>query len=190
MRLKPSPGTSKSHGDETIMKLTDILPLEKWIEIEKDIHERSGLDSNVFNTDGIRITDYKQWVNRFCPKVKADDRGQSFICAVAHMNIAEMARQAKAPVIEECDAGLLKLVAPVFVDDEFVGAVGACGLILDDGEVDSFMVNKTIGMDEEEVEALARDIKKVSRKEVEALADYIQNRINVMIRDAKKHTEN
>jgi len=169
------------------MKLTDLLSLEKWIEFEKDIHGRCGLDSNVFNTDGIRITDYKQWVNRFCPKVKADDRGQSFICAVAHMNIAEMARQAKTSIIEECDAGLLKLVVPVFMDDEFIGAVGACGLILDDGEIDSFMVNKTIGMDEEEIETLAGDIKKISRKEVEALADYIQDRINAIMSDAKKH---
>ncbi len=171
-----------------MMNLTDLLPLEKWIAFEKDIHERSGLDSNVFNTDGIRITDYKQWVNRFCPKVKADDRGQSFICAVAHMNIAEMARQAKAPMIEECDAGLLKLVVPIFVEDEFVGAVGACGLILDDGEIDSFMVNKTIGMDEEEIETLAADIPKISRQKVEDLADYIQDRINRMIRDAKRRS--
>jgi ligand-binding sensor protein len=171
------------------MKLTDLMTPDKWIEFEKDIHERSGLDSNVFNTDGIRITDYKQWVNRFCPKVKADDRGQSFICAVAHMNIAEMARQSKTPMIEECDAGLLKLVVPVFMDDEFIGAVGACGLILDDGEIDSFMVNKTIGMDEEEIEALAGDIKKISRKEVEALAGYIQDRINVIMSDAKKHVK-
>ncbi len=175
---------------EFIMKLTDILPIEGWIEFEKDIHHRSGLDSNIFNTDGIRITDYKQWVNRFCPKVKADDRGQSFICAVAHMNISEMARQAKRHVIEECDAGLLKLVVPVFIDDEFVGAVGACGLILDDGEVDSFMVNKTIGMDEEEVESLAEGIKRISRQEVEALAGHIQDRINIIISEAKKNSKN
>jgi ligand-binding sensor protein len=167
------------------MNLTDILPLEKWIAFEKEIHARSGLDSNVFNTDGIRITDYKQWVNPFCPKVKADDRGQSFICAVAHMNIAEMARQAKTPVIEECDAGLLKLVVPVFINDEFVGAVGACGLMLEDGEIDGFMVNKTIGMPEEEIETLSKDIKKISKQAVESLAEYIQKRLSEIIGDSK-----
>ncbi|MDA8403372.1 MAG: PocR ligand-binding domain-containing protein [Desulfobacteraceae bacterium] len=168
------------------MELTDILSLEKWIELEKDVYKRSGLDSNVFNTKGIRITDYKQWVNRFCPKVKADDRGQSFICAVAHMNIAEMAKNAKGPVIEECDAGLLKLVVPIFLDDAFIGAFGACGMILDDGEVDSFMVNKTIGMDEAEIESLSHDIKHISTEAVINLAAYIVAEIGKIVADYQK----
>ena len=73
------------------MELTDLLPLEKWAELETEIHARSGLESNVFNTDGIRITDNKVWVNRLCPAIKATDKGQAFICAVAHMNLAAMA---------------------------------------------------------------------------------------------------
>ncbi len=144
------------------MKLTDILPVEKWLELEKDIHERSGLASNVFNVEGIRVTDYKVWVNRLCPVVKAHDSGQSFICAVAHMNIADMAKNSKETVIEECDAGFLKLVVPIFVKGEFLGAVGACGLLLDDGDVDSFMVNRTIEIGEEKIEELLDDIKRIS----------------------------
>ena len=31
------------------MNLTDIAPLERWIELEKVIHRKSGLDVNVFN---------------------------------------------------------------------------------------------------------------------------------------------
>ena len=167
------------------MELTDLLSLAQWIELEKDVYERSGLDASVFNTKGIRITDYKQWVNRFCPAVKADDRGQSFICAVAHMNVAEMAKNAKEPVIEECDAGLLKLVVPIFVDDVFIGAFGACGMILDDGEVDSFMVNKTIGMDEAEIESLSHDIKHISSEAAGDLAAYIQGRIEAIVAEYK-----
>lgn len=163
------------------MKLTDILPMEQWVDFEKDIHERSGLDANVFDTNGIRITEYKQWVNRFCPAVKADNRGQSFICAVAHMNIAEMARQAGEAVIEECDAGLLKLVVPIFIKDEFVGAVGACGLLLEDGEIDTFMVNKTLGMPEEDIEALSHDIPRTPQSDVEKLAGYIRERIDKIL---------
>ena len=166
------------------MKLTDILPMDQWIALERDIYERSGLDANVFNTEGIRISDYKQWVNRFCPAVKADDRGQSYICAVAHMNIAEMARQTREPVIEECDAGLLKLVVPIFVEDEFTGAVGACGLLLEGGEIDTFMVNKTLGMDEESIEALSHDIRQIPQSEAEALAEYIRERLGRIISEA------
>ena len=124
------------------MKLTDIAPLQRWIELETDIHQKSGLDVNVFNTDGYRISEFKKWANNLCPEIKATDKGQSFICAQAHMNIAAQAMHTKLPAIEECDAGLIKLVVPIFVHDEFVGAIGACGFLLDDGEVDSFLVNK------------------------------------------------
>ncbi len=163
------------------MNLTEILPVGKWTELEKEIHENSGLASNVFNIDGIRITDYKVWVNRLCPVVKADDNGQSFICAVAHMNIADMAKKSGETVIEECDAGLVKLVVPIFVKGEFLGAVGACGLLLDDGDIDSFMVNRTIEIGEEKIEELSSDIKRISNEDVEALGNFIKGRINEIV---------
>jgi ligand-binding sensor protein len=159
------------------------LPVEKWIELEKDIHERSSLDANVFNTEGFRITDYKQWVNRLCPAIKADDRGQSFICAVAHMNIAGMAKQGEKPAIVECDAGLLKMVVPIFVRGEFIGAVGACGVLLDDSEVDSFMIKRTIDMDEEKIESLSNDLKRITTEAAETLGKYISERIDKIISD-------
>lgn len=168
------------------MELADILPLEKWLELEKDVFNRSGLASNVFNVSGIRITDYKVWVNRLCPAVKADDRGQSFICAVAHMNIAGMAKERKSPVIGECDAGLLKLVVPIFVNGEFLGAVGACGLLLDDGDVDSFMVNRTIEMDDAKIAELSGDIRRLSGDDVEELGKYITERIEKLVSDYEK----
>jgi ligand-binding sensor protein len=171
------------------MKLTDILPVEKWLELEKDIHERSGLASNVFNVEGIKITDYKVWVNRLCPVVKAHDSGQSFICAVANMNIADMAKNSKETVIEECDAGLLKLVVPIFVKEEFLGSVSACGLLLDDNDVDAFIVNKTIEIGEEKIEGLADDIKRISTEDVETLGEYITERIKKIVSDFEQNVQ-
>jgi len=165
------------------MDLTDIMPIEKWRELEEEIFERSGLASNVFDVDGIRITDYKVWVNRLCPVVKADDGGQSFICAVAHMNVANMSKQVRGPVVGECDAGLLKLVVPVMVNDRFLGAVGACGLLLDDSDVDTFMVGRTIKMEEEQIDDMSNDIKRLTEKEAEELGAYIEKRICKIISD-------
>ena len=115
------------------MKLTDLMPLEKWVAIEKEIADTWGMDANFFDTKGVRISTHKNWANRICPEIKATDKGQSFICAVAHMNVATLAKNSREPVIEECDGGLIKLVVPVFVGEEFVGAFGACGFLLDDG---------------------------------------------------------
>jgi len=41
------------------MKPTDILLLEKWVELEKQIHNRHCLNASVFDRDAIRITDYR-----------------------------------------------------------------------------------------------------------------------------------
>lgn len=159
------------------MKLTDLLPVEKWVEFEKEIFRTTGLAGNVFDTDGIRISEYHEWPNRLCPAVKATDKGQAFICAVAHMNLAIQAQKTKKPVAEECDAGLLKLVVPIIVKEEFLGAVGACGLLPDDGEVDSFLVNKITGIEEDEVEKLAEGIDKIGSDRIESLSNHIVERI-------------
>ena len=39
------------------MKLVDILPIEKWVEIEKEINRQSGLNAAVYDVAGVRITD-------------------------------------------------------------------------------------------------------------------------------------
>ena len=165
------------------MKLTDLAPLDKWIELEKDLFKKSGLDVNVFDTKGYRISEFKNWANRLCPEIKATDKGQSFICAPAHMNIATLAMRSKRPVIEECDAGMLKLVVPIFFDDEFVGAVGACGYILDDGEVDSFLVNKMTDISEDKVERLSEGIDSITTEKAEILAQYIENQIAGIVKN-------
>ena len=163
------------------MELTDLQSKEKWIELEKDIHSRWGLDVNVFNPDGYRITDFKRWANDLCPAIKAIDKGQSFICAVAHMNVASLARQSGKPSIEECDAGLAKIVVPIFFKEEFIGALGACGYLLEDGEADSFLINKITGMDEDEVERLAASIKSITRQEVDKMVAYVQQRLTEIV---------
>ena len=163
------------------MEMTDLLPIEEWMVLEKEIHDRFDLDANVFNTEGIRVTTYKSWVNRLCPEIKATDKGQSFICAVAHMNLAIMASKSGQAIAEECDAGIIKVVVPVFVADEFVGAVGACGKCLDDGEVESFLVNKITDIDEETVETLSEGIGSISSAKIQELIDFVEERIKSIL---------
>jgi ligand-binding sensor protein len=167
------------------MKLEDVAPLEKWIDLEVEIHQHTGLDVNVFNVEGYRITEFKKWANNLCPEIKATDKGQSFICAPAHMNIAAAAMRSKKPAIQECDAGLIKMVVPIFVKDEFVGAVGACGFLLDDGEVDSFLVYKMADIDEDKVENLAEGIPSISTAKAQLLSQYIKTRIEKIVGQMK-----
>lgn len=159
------------------MKLLDIFPAENWMELEKEINKRSGLNASVFDAKGIRITDFKKWANRLCPVVKANEKGQSYICAVAHQNAANQAKKLRSPAIIECDAGLVKVVVPIFVDNEFLGVAGGCGLLLKGGEVDSFLINKTTGMDVGEIENLSDDIAIISIAKIESVIKYIEQEL-------------
>lgn len=163
------------------MNLTDIISSAEWSRLEKKINDRFSLNTCIFDKDGYRLTENQQWPNRLCPAIKANPKGQSFICAVAHMNIAILAQRARQPVIEACDAGLMKSVVPIFWEDEFVGAVGSCGFLLDDEEVDAFLINKITGIDETEIIALSSDIPKVSLGQAQKLNDYIRREIQCVI---------
>ena len=170
------------------MELTDLLSEDQWYAFEQDIHDRFGMDTNVFNTDGFRITTFKSWVNHLCPEIKATDKGQSFICAVAHMNLAVIGQNTKEPVVEECDAGLVKIVVPIFVNGTFLGALGACGFLLDDGEVDAFLVNKITEIEEDTVEELSRNIPCISSEKAEKLIAYVQARLQDIITSYKNQS--
>ena len=163
------------------MKLTDIAPLDKWLELEQKINERSGLNASVFNVDGVRITDFKRWANKLCPVIKADEKGQNYICAVAHQNIAAEAERSRKPVIAECDAGLMKMVVPIFANDAFLGVAGGCGYVLGDGEVDTFMVNKTIGLAEEKLKDLSDDVAVMTPEQAQSHTEFIQNEVGQIL---------
>ena len=170
------------------MKLTDIATLEQWLALEQKINARSGLNAAVFNADGVRITDFKRWANKLCPVIKADEKGQGYICAVAHQNMAAQAKQTHRSVIAECDAGLMKIAVPIFVNDDFLGIAGGCGYIMGGGEVDLYMVHKTTGIANEKLMDLAGDVPAMTPEQAESFAVFIEDEVNQIIREYENRT--
>lgn len=166
------------------MQMTDILPKEAWQVLEQEIFERFGLNARVYDDKGFTFTGHTTWCNRLCPAIKARPQGVSAICSVAHQAMAAEARASGAPVVAECDAGLLKICVPVMARGELVGVVGGCGRLLDAGEVDSFMVEKSAGIAGDEVEALASGIPAMTEAEAEAVAEELRLRVARLV-DAK-----
>jgi ligand-binding sensor protein len=164
------------------MELTDVAPLETWGELEQEINKRSGLNASVFNADGIRITNFVKWANHLCPAIKGNAKGQDYICSVAHQNLAAQSAKTHEPVIEACDAGMMKLVVPIFVNDEFLGVAGGCGCLEKEEEIDTFLINKTTGINEKDLVNLSEDIPLMTRDEAEASAAYIKNEIERLLK--------
>lgn len=168
------------------MELTDICPLSTWEDFENAIFGKFNFQGSVFNPEGIRITEVKNWSNDLCPAIKSTEKGQSYICSVAHMNMNAIAKNTKATVVEECDAGFSKVVVPIYVEDEFLGVAGGCGLVSEEeGEADTFAVTKITGMDEEKVEALAKDIPTISEAKLEEAINFIESEIARLLAEYK-----
>ncbi len=159
------------------MELTDICPLEKWEALENNIFAKFNFQGSVFNPKGIRITQVKNWSNDLCPAIKATENGQTYICSSAHMNMTAMAKKSQAAVIEECDAGFVKLVVPIIYDDEFIGVAGGCGLLAEDGDADTFAVNKIAGIEETTAEELAQELPVITHQELAAASTYLQEQV-------------
>ena len=163
------------------MELVEICPLDTWKALEDEIHRRSGLSASVFDTEGVRIIPIKSWPSKLCAEIKANPKGQSFICAAAHMNIALMAKEKGGPVSEECDAGMIKMVVPITVRYEFVGSVSGCGLLLDDGEVDTFLVNKITGIDEDYLNELSEGVPALTTAQANDIGQFIQDEVTRIV---------
>jgi ligand-binding sensor protein len=89
--------------------------------------------------------------------------------------------------VEECDAGLIKLVVPIFYKDEFVGVAGGCGLLPQGESVDSFAVSKIADMDEEKVKQLGSDVPPISKDTISQAVDFIRERIEQILLSCTEH---
>jgi len=166
------------------MTLLDICPMETWEALETELYEKFNLQGSVFNPEGVRITSVKNFSNPLCPAIKAVEKGQTFICAPAYQNMAAIAEQTQAGVAEECDAGLGRIVVPIIVNNELVGTAGGCGLVFEDGEVESFYINKNIDLDEETIEEMAGEIRVMTDQEKDEAVAFIESRVSDILKNA------
>jgi ligand-binding sensor protein len=159
------------------MNLTDIMPIEAWVEIETEIHGRAGLNAAVYDVNGQRITDFKGFANQLCPALRETGNGQKFICAVAHQNMASRAARTGKSIVAECDAGLMKFVVPIIYDDEFLGTAGGCGLLREQAQVDTYLVHRITGLAEDRVQQLAANVDTITPERLETVLEFVQTRV-------------
>lgn len=165
------------------MTLTDLLTLEQWKGFEKEIHERFELNASVTDAQGKRITDYANWGNPLCKRIKTDPKGLAAICAPTGQHCTKRLNEAKTAFIEECEAGMLKIVVPIRVNGAVLGSVGGCGALYDDVEMESFLVAKALEVDEDEVVDLSFKTPIMSRNRAEEALAWIEARLKELLPD-------
>ena len=163
------------------MELTDLASKEQWEEFEKVIHNRSGMNSCVYNNQGNRITSYMEFANEVCPAIKSYPEGIAAICAMVNQHFGAILAKTKQPLIDECDAGFVKFAVPILHNGEFLGTVGGCGHLLFDGEVETFFIEKAIGENDLKLDEKMGTIKKITDKEVHELIDFVQKYLDDLL---------
>ena len=159
------------------MELTEILSKEEWAVFEKELFDRFQINCTVYNSDGVGVTGKPNWCNRLCPEIKGNKDSLAAICAPGNQNFMAQAKQTQKAVIDECDAGMMKIAVPIFSQDEFLGTAGGCGLLPAGGEVESFMIEKTAGLSEEEIAGLCEGMGSMTEDQAKEMAAYIEDQI-------------
>lgn len=167
------------------MKPTDLQPADAWAALERELAERSGLTSVVFDAENNRVTDTVTWANELCPRIKGNPDSASQICAVAQQSMLAAAAKTGKPMVEECDAGMLKVVVPILIEGELVGSVSGCGRLDPASELETDYIAQATGQPPEEVATLARSIQPVTEEQAEAHAAYIIERLQQIVAGRK-----
>lgn len=157
------------------MELTDLMSVEDWVALQYELHDRFGLNADVVNSKGQRLAG-NSWGNELCRKLHDDTKGYGAICSTAGMMFSQMVQQGQ-PFVEECDAGMTRISVPVIVDGEHLGAVGGCGVVAEDGEVDAFSIGMMSDLSEDVISEAAETVTMVSYDNIQKIQEYIESRL-------------
>lgn len=161
------------------MELADVMTRDEWISIQNELHEKFNLNADIMDRDGKRLAG-NTWGNELCPAIRDDTKGFGAICATAGMMFTQMVQEGE-PFVEECDGGMARISVPVRVNGELLGAVGGCGVVVDDGEVDEFTINMMSDLDEAAISEKAATVPVAGEDAVREIQSFIQEKITATI---------
>ena len=163
------------------MELTDVISIEDWTAMEEELYELCGMNVRVYNNEGKHITSHEGWANDLCPLIRSSREGLMTVCSVAQQNVAAQARKHKAPILSECDAGLVKFVVPIFWGEEFLGTLGGCGYHLEDVEIETSLLHDITGVDLAELEQVASGVGLITEEKANELMNHFQEKFNKVL---------
>jgi ligand-binding sensor protein len=91
-----------------------------------------------------------------CAAIRNNREATTYICSQSNTAMLAVVRKTGRPEIDFCEAGLIRLVVPIFRDDRLIGQVFACGLASAEEELNSFVIARQLNMSEEAVLDLAK----------------------------------
>jgi ligand-binding sensor protein len=159
------------------MELTDIMSLGRWKSIADQIHEKFGFNGTVFKKDNYVLVKSDGWANKVCPAIKS---GESvFVCSSAQQRLFRIAQEKKDCVVDECDAGFIKFLMPLYIGNEFAGMIGGCGYLAENTKIDAFYISKLLK--KEDITDLLISTKYITKDKLMEVIQFVQGQAQTIV---------
>lgn len=166
------------------VSLKDILTSEFIERLQDSFAFATGFGVVFVDLDGNHIGEGSNF-SRFCREINKTKEGASY-CASTNRKAIDIAIKTKKPSIYVCHAGLINIEIPLTYEGEYIGALTAGQVLCSDQDIypkDSDL--STIPwLKTDEAKEYFRNIKTLTRQQIEATAISLENITNYIIQTA------
>ena len=159
------------------MDVYNIKSEEGWHQVLDAIWQELGMPASLMDKENVMLQISGER-NALCSAIRAVDESLVSICSQTQQFMTKEAREAGHPFIGICEAGMSKFVIPLFFKGVWVGTITGCGASVQGEEIETFMIEKSSGMEKEEVNRLAQQVPKQEQAKVAEAANRTFRELN------------
>jgi len=155
----------------------DLNSRENWQELLNETQSTLGMPTALLNPVNIILQSGGER-NELCREIRSRKKAIPVICGQSQQFMAEMARTQKTSVVEICEAGMAKLVVPIFRDQYYLGSITTCGCKLPETEIETYLIEKTTGIGGHAITVMAEKVPIIQKEQLQQLAEDLFCRLN------------
>lgn len=160
------------------LSVYDLNSRETWQELLDEMQSVLDLPAGLLDSKDILLHSSGEH-NELCREIRCRKKAKQIICGQSQQFMAQMARTQKSFVVDICEAGMAKLVVPVFRDQNCLGSITACGCILPETEIETYFIEKTTGIGGDAIAEMAEKVPTAQKEQLQQFAEDLFCRLNV-----------
>lgn len=151
-----------------------------WQHFEALLHELFNVNAVALAADGTRMTTGDiRWANRLCALIKANAYSAEKICDRLLSILIHAVKAKKALAVDECAAGMNKIVVPIIRNDAISGFVNICGRPFSNADrIYTGYIQETTGADAEDVRELLPTLSPISPRTFKEMKNFITSYVH------------